>query len=387
MPRADSFVGKSGRAGLVIQAGRVAGLLEGTGAIKRAEAAFGSKAEDLGDVVLLPGLVNAHAHLELSGLAGRVEPGDSFPEWVGQVLKHRFARSQDQLVEDARGGLARLSQTGTVLVGDIDSTGATIQALATLESAPAVVLYREVIDAWDPSRTAVAMDSLTEPISKKSTAVEGYSPHSPYTVSRDLLALVAEQQSRRPGPVAVHWSEMQEEIEWLESGAGPLASILGQAPGCSGLDLLFEANLVGPTTALIHGNLPARGEPERIAAAGATVVHCPGTHRYFDRGDFPLGRYMEAGVSIALGTDSLASNEDLDLLREVRLLLARHPKLAPSRVFKMASEAGARALGFEGKVGCLDVGAAARWLTVRPKPQWGSQIDQGAVFEALFTAE
>ena len=387
MPRADSFVGKSGRAGLVIQAGRVAGLLEGTGAIKRAEAAFGSKAEDLGDVVLLPGLVNAHAHLELSGLVGRVEPGDSFPEWVGQVLKHRSTRSQDQLVEDARGGLARLFQTGTVLVGDIDSTGATIQALATLESAPAVVLYREVIDAWDPSRTAVAMDSLTEPISKKSTAVEGYSPHSPYTVSRDLLALVAEQQSRRPGPVAVHWSEMQEEIEWLESGAGPLASILGQSPGCSGLDLLFEANLVGPTTALIHGNLPARGEPERIAAAGATVVHCPGTHRYFDRGDFPLGRYMEAGVSIALGTDSLASNEDLDLLREVRLLLARHPKLAPSRAFKMASEAGARALGFEGKVGCLDVGAAARWLTVRPKPQWESQIDQGAVFEALFTAE
>lgn len=387
MPRADSFIGKSGRAGLAIRDGLVVAQLEGLRAIERAEAALGVKAEDHGEGVLVPGLVNAHAHLELSGLAGLVEPGDSFAEWVGQVLKHRFARSPEQLVEDARSGLARLSQTGTVLVGDIDSTGATILALASAEDAPDVVLYREVIDAWDPARTGSAMDSLALPIEPRSGLKEGYSPHAPYTTSRELLAMVAEQRRQRPGPIAVHWSEMEEEIEWLESGTGPLAAVLGPSPGCRGLELLLEAGLLGPTTALIHGNLPSRGEPERIAAAGATVVHCPGTHRYFDRGDFPLARYLSAGVPIALGTDSLASNEDLDLLREARLLLTRHPELSPGQVFAMASEAGARVLGFAGTAGCLDVGAAARWLVVEPRPDWGPLLGPNAVLGALFAPD
>ncbi|MFT4710138.1 MAG: cytosine/adenosine deaminase-related metal-dependent hydrolase [Planctomycetota bacterium] len=388
LPRADSFVGKSGRAGLLIQGGLVAGLLEGTHAIERARDAHGATVEDLGDAVLVPAFVNAHAHLELSGLAGLVEPGDSFPAWVGQVLKHRFARSPEQLAEDARGGLARLAQTGTALVGDIDSSGATMKALAKAHAqsgpAPAVVLHREVIDAWDPGRTAAAMESLAQPIPPESGAVEGYSPHAPYTVSRDLLALVAEQRRNRPGPVAVHWAEMEEELTWLESGTGPLAAMLGESPGCSGLDLLLEAGLLGPTTALIHGNLPSRGEPERIARTGATIVHCPGTHRYFDRGDFPLDRYLAAGVPIALGTDSLASNEDLDLLREARLLWARHPGIAPAQLFEMATSAGARVLGYAGRAGCLEVGAMAKWLCVERGPQGGSQVDLGAIFETLF---
>ena len=382
--RADSFLGKSGRAGLVIQDGIIVGLLEGSAAISRASRTSDVEVENLGEAVLVPGLVNAHAHLELSGLAGLVEPGESFPDWVGQVLKHRFARTPEQLVDDAHRGLVRLAETGTALVGDIDSTGATLKALTRPGAGPAVVLHREVIDAWDPTRTSAAMELLEQPIPPESGAVEGYSPHAPYTVSRDLMALVAKQRRTRPGPVAVHWAEMEEEIAWLEFGTGPFAELLGKSPRCRGLELLQEAGLLGPTTALIHGNFPAPGEVETIAASGATVVHCPGTHRYFGRDEFPLDRYLAAGVPIALGTDSLASNEDLDLLREARLLRERHPELNPARLFDMATGAGAQVLGFAGKAGCLEVGAAAKWLCVKPKRPWGARLGIEAVFEQLF---
>jgi cytosine/adenosine deaminase-related metal-dependent hydrolase len=111
--------------------------------------------------------------------------------------------------------------------------------------------------------------------------------------------------------------------------------------------------------ALVHGNHPQPGEPARIALAGAVVVHCPGSHAWFERASFPLERYRRAGVPVALGTDSLASNEDLDLGREMRLSMESFPGLGPLAAWAMATESGAKALGLEGRVGSLEVGSWA----------------------------
>jgi cytosine/adenosine deaminase-related metal-dependent hydrolase len=110
---------------------------------------------------------------------------------------------------------------------------------------------------------------------------------------------------------------------------------------------------------LVHGNFPARGEAERIAAAGAVVVHCPGSHAWFEREPFPLEHYRRRGVVLALGTDSLASNEALDLRREMALLRRAHPHLRPEFVWDMATRNGARALGAAGRIGELIPGSAA----------------------------
>ena len=125
------------------------------------------------------------------------------------------------------------------------------------------------------------------------------------------------------------------------------------------LDLIEEAGLLGPRTALVHGNLPAPGEPERLAATGTSLVHCPGTHRFFGRDPFPLEEYRRAGVNLALGTDSLASNTALDMRREMALLRQAQPGLAPAEVWLMATRGGARALDLQGQVGCLTPGARA----------------------------
>jgi cytosine/adenosine deaminase-related metal-dependent hydrolase len=126
-----------------------------------------------------------------------------------------------------------------------------------------------------------------------------------------------------------------------------------------GLDTLEREGLLSPRLALVHGNRPASGDVERIVRAGATLVHCPGTHRFFDRDPFPLREWLDAGACIALGTDGLSSNGALDMRREMALLRGAHPWLAPERVLEMATRAGARALGFLGEAGEIARGAWA----------------------------
>ena len=335
--------------GVLVRRGRVQRLLRSRAAVRRA--ARDATLVDLDGRVLTPGLVNAHVHLELSGLARRLDRDLPFGAWVQRLLSLRARRGARLLEADAREGAARCLATGTTLVGDIDSTGAAERGL--VGTALRVRLYREVLDAQDPARTAGALARASAAAPRGARLRLGLAPHAPYSVSPELLAALGRLARRRRVPVSVHWAETAAEIDWLRSGAGPLAGILGRSPQRSGLDLLASAGLLGPSTLLVHGNLPQRGEPRRIALAGATLAVCPGSHTWFDRAPIDLELYERAGVRLALGTDSLASNVDLDLAREMALLRRAHPGLSPERVWTLATEGGARALGFEGRAGCL----------------------------------
>ena len=344
--------------GLLVERGRIARVLRHPSAVRRASAA---RTVELGEGLATPGLVNAHAHLELSGLAGRLPRGGGFTAWVGALLAARAERGPALLARDAARGARRLLATGTTTAGDVDTTGAGLAAArdARAGEGPRRVLYREVLDAWDPGRTAGALAAVRRGLRETDALREGLSPHAPFTASPALLRGAADIARRRGLPVAIHWSESADEREWLERGAGPLARVLPAGPGRTGLELLRAAGLLGPRTALIHGNLPRRGEPALLARAGATLVHGPGSHAFFGREPFPLARYRRAGVRLALGTDSLASNADLDLRREMALLRASHPGLAPGFVWSMATAGGARALGLARDVGRIVPGAFA----------------------------
>jgi cytosine/adenosine deaminase-related metal-dependent hydrolase len=159
--------------------------------------------------------------------------------------------------------------------------------------------------------------------------------------------------------VAIHVAETREEVEWLAHGTGPMSAMLKRSPRQSGLDAIEDAGLLGPRTALVHGNCLTHAERERVARSGSILVHCPGTHAFFGRERFDAEGWFAAGAEIALGTDSRASNDDLDMAREMALFSAAHPTVSPALVFAAATRVAAKCLGFEGRAGELVPGAWA----------------------------
>ncbi len=344
-------------AGVIVARGQIVECIEGATALRRRAQILGALVQDLGGGILTAGLVNAHSHLELAALRGKVSSAGGFAAWIGRVLQERAAHSPEELAQGALGGLARMARTGTTALGDIDSLGVCPSLLRG--AGLRVVQYREVLDAGDAQRTGPAIAGVELPLVSSPRFTEGLSPHAPFTVSSDLMGATGRIALRRQLPVTIHWSETLAEVDWLAGRASPLEAMLGPGPGQAGLDHIESGGLLGPCTSLVHGNHPQVGEADRIAASGATLVHCPGSHRFFGRGPFPLDAYLQAGVSVALGTDSAASNEDLDMLREARILSAAFPGLRPSEIWSMLTEHGARALGLEGRIGRLRDGHAA----------------------------
>jgi len=340
-----------------VEHGRIAEILENPG---RSSA----KSVDLDEGLVAPGFVNAHAHLELGGAAfadGALE-GSSMVAWIRGMIEARRERRTEDYVRAWRAGSERLLATGTTSVGDIDASGA-CEAEGP-EAAVGVVCYREVLDAGDPSRVPSAMRRVQRSLSPRRGFLEGLSPHAPYTTSPELLASCGKLQARRSMPLAVHWAEIPEEEAWVRRGGGPLGELLERrTPSPEGsLELLERNGLLDGRTALIHANHPEPADVERIRRSGAIVVHCPGTHRFFGRASFPLEAYLRAGIPIALGTDSLASNEDLDMGREMQLARASLGALPASETLRWATEGGALALGLGDRVGRLEAGLDADFV-------------------------
>jgi cytosine/adenosine deaminase-related metal-dependent hydrolase len=363
--------------GLWIERGRIARVLTSRSAVRRASAQAGEAPLDLGDVVLAPGLVNAHAHLELSHMRGQLPRDGTFANWIRALLRERAAsdaRGAAEVDEALRAGADRMIATGTTSAGDIDSAG---RAASALRGHPLRVRsYQEMLDVGDPKRRASALAALDRSQPRSARHWRGISPHAPYTVSAELFRELGRRARSRRLAVSIHWGETREETDWIERGEGPMSALLERSPRARGLDLIADAGLLGPRTALIHCNDARDDERARVASAGATLVHCPGTHAFFARARFDVERWSRAGVRVALGTDSLASNEDLDLRRETKLFRRAHPKVAPLDVWNMVTRDAARALGFQGRAGALASGAWADFCAYElPAAARGEEID------------
>jgi cytosine/adenosine deaminase-related metal-dependent hydrolase len=341
--------------GVFVARGKVARILADRGAVLRFARREGIALLDLGDRVLAPGFVDAHAHLELSALEGKLPGRGSFADWIRKLVAQRAALSAADLRRSVERGVSRLLASGTTAVGDIDSTGT---SEAVLRAGPLRArVYREILDLGDPVRSSGALTRAARPAARSASLRIGLSPHAPYTVGAGLLRSAAGLACRRGWPAAVHWAETVEEVDWLARGRGPMRAIFARSAGLArsaprgGLAVLAAAGLLGPDLALVHGNHPEAGDIERIARSGATLVHCPGTHAFFGRRRFGLRAWIDAGVTVALGTDGLSSNRELDMRREMSLLRRAHAWLPPATVFEMATRSGARAIGFAGETG------------------------------------
>ena len=312
---------------------------------------------DLGEGVLAPGWVNAHAHLELSSLAGKVSSGAAFPDWIKALLRERAGLEHADYDAAVKEGADRLLRGGTTTVGDVDSSGASARTLRTHPIRS--LIFREALDVGDSARCDAIIAALGVPIEMAAGLMEGLSPHAGYTVSDSLLSGIAALAVARGLPVQAHWNESLDELRWER---GEQSAFDGVVPPCSGkktLQRLDEAGLLGQKTSLVHANYSTDEELQLIASRAAVIVHCPGAHAFFGRSHFDLESFQKAGVQVALGTDSLAGNTALEMGEEVALLRDSHPELSPSLAFEMATQASAAALGLPGEVGSLEEGAFA----------------------------
>jgi cytosine/adenosine deaminase-related metal-dependent hydrolase len=320
---------------------------------------------DLGPGVLLPGLVNAHCHLELSHLAGQV-PGDAgFVPWVEGVVASRGTVPDEAVREAAAGAIRSLEAHGTVALGDVSNGLGHLDLLAS--SRLSAVVFLELL-AWDPARAEATLAGADA----RASAVAGslrpgldlrLAAHAPHTVSPALLRLLA----GRGGPSAIHLAESEEEAAFLRDGSGGWPAFLARRglghvpftpPGSSPVGHCDDLGTLHPRLVAAHGVQVDAADRETLARRGVHVVLCPRSNRSLGVGTADVPALLAAGVRLALGTDSLASVETLDVLDDAVALARRFPGLDPVAIVRMATLGGAEALGF-GDLGAIAPGKRA----------------------------
>jgi cytosine/adenosine deaminase-related metal-dependent hydrolase len=343
----------------------------------RAEAPTVSESDeeiDVGDAMLLPGLVNAHCHLELTAMRGFLD-GLSFREWILRLTSARRAvLTEEALLDAARLGVEEGVRAGVTTFADTGDSGAGFDAM--LERGVRGICYREVFGP-DPARCDHAIAELRskfETMRGRETPLVrvGLSPHAPYTVSDPLYRATAALARELEAPVAVHIAESALETELVVEGAGAFADGLrgrgiAVAPRArSPIALLHALGVLDVDPLLIHCVRADDADIRMIADHRCAVAHCPASNARLAHGIAPLTELLAAGVDVGLGSDSVASNDRMDLLDEARqaLLFATACShdvgaLTAAKALELATLGGARALRLEREIGSLDVGKAA----------------------------
>jgi cytosine/adenosine deaminase-related metal-dependent hydrolase len=331
----------------------------------------GGPVEDLGNVAILPGLVNAHTHLELSWMRGQVAPSSSMPAWASSLMALRRTVSHEPAAPIGE-AIAEARRSGTCLVGDVTNTFATYEPL--LDSEMSAALFRELLGFAAPDPAAVVRTALDQiaALTPVGWLRPSLAPHAPYSVSPALLREIARWNGERP--FSVHLGESAQEVEFLRDGTGEWRALLERLgvwnaawtpPGCGPVAYLDGLGLVNERLLAVHGVQFTDEELGRLAAAGATVATCPRSNRWTGAGDPPVERFYASGVRVAIGTDSLASVEDLNLFAEMAEVRRLAPSVAAARILTSATLTGAQALGFAADHGSIEPGKRAALIAVR----------------------
>jgi aminodeoxyfutalosine deaminase len=330
---------------------------------------------DFGNAAILPGFVNAHTHLDLTGLRGQCAPTSDFTAWLRRVIQHRRTRSREETQIDIATGIVECQRFGTTTLGDISDASWDLLMRARISKIIFYELLGLPIDrakvAWDDfSRFALETNPPTIP-----NPSFGISPHAPYSVHRMLF----ERSAKEDCCVAIHLAESLEELELLRSRTGPFVDLLrelnvyapeGLVRGPEEIIKMFSNRSRGwfsrsqSPTLFIHANYL---DPALPISQHQSIVVCPRTHAAFGHSRHPFPEMLRRGVRVALGTDSLASNPDLDILAEARFLRQHYSEVEPAMLLRMLTLSGAEALELSSMTGSLTAGKWAN-LVVLPLP-------------------
>ena len=331
---------------------------------------------DLKEAIILPSLVNAHTHLELSSLKGHVAPAQSMPAWVRQVFKETALVGFDE--GEVVNAVSEVHASGTGLIGDITNTLSSVEPL--INSLVDAVVFKELLgfNEVDPeTRVARELTEISE--SKLASGDLSVSPrmtvrlaaHAPYSVSPSLFRAIRNASGK--GPLPVHVAESLDELSFLQLGTGPWRDVLNergkwdpswQPPGTGPIAYLESLGWVTSDSLIVHGVHLTNFELRRLASTGATLVTCPRSNQWTGAGAPPIDRFYESGVPIAVGTDSLASTPDLNLFSELAEMRRLCPTEPAASFLRSATLTGAKALGWPRRGGIAE-GMEASLIAVR----------------------
>jgi len=319
--------------------------------------------EHFPDSAIVPGFVNAHTHLEYAVYAGFGD-GLSFGPWISTHVERKRRLTQPDMEAIARLGAAECLRSGITTVGDLAFTGASAHACAELGLR--AIVYLEVFgnDGGEAIRQFEEKRAYVAPALSERVRV-GVSPHAPYTCSREVYAAAMSLGL----PVATHLNESQDELDWLLRGEGPwqpLAEMLVEPPGMSGIRSLAAAGLLDERVAAAHCVKVDAEEIGLLAALGAAVTHCPRSNALLGCGIAPLQELRAAGLRVGIGTDGVSSVPSHDFFEELRTAISfararseRADALSAPAALELATLGGARALGLDAETGSLVTGKRA----------------------------
>jgi cytosine/adenosine deaminase-related metal-dependent hydrolase len=336
---------------------------------------------DLGRVAVLPGLVNAHTHLELSYLRDQVPPASEFVTWIRRVMAERRRRPDPdapEIVDGVEEGIAESIRCGTSLVGDISNTLVSFRPLA--HSQLGGVVFYELIrfNAPDPDAFVEEAVRQLDALVPTGRLRASLAAHAPYSVSPRVLRAIRRVIDRDPAAsCSVHLSESAAEVQFINSGTGPWRAFLEEIgawdpawvpPGRSPVEYLDESGFLRGRVLAVHGVQMTPADLATLAARDTTLVACPRSNAYTGAGAPPLEDFYASGVRVAVGTDSLASTPDLNVFAELATMRALAPSVPAAALLDSATRQGARALGLDTDYGTIEPGKSARLIAVSIPP-------------------
>jgi len=316
----------------------------------------GEQIVDLGEQALLPGLINAHCHLDYTCLRGKIPPPKSFTEWIQAINAEKANLSPENYIGSINDGFAEATRFGTTTIANLTAFP---ELVSRIQAPIRAWWFAELIDVRDPSRANEIVDAAVETL--KSAEHWGLAPHAPFTASANLYRRCEEVARLENALLTTHLAESREEMSMFRDASGPLYDFLkeigrnmadcGRRTPLSQLtEILRDVSTPLDMTEswmLVHLNELAKNDFDLFARSRNqfSIAHCPRSHAYFGHSPFEFETLRELGFNVCLGTDSLASNDDLSLFAEMRAFQKEFPKIPPDEIFRMVTSNPALALG------------------------------------------
>jgi cytosine/adenosine deaminase-related metal-dependent hydrolase len=331
---------------------------------------------NLGVVAVLPGLINAHTHLELSWMRGRVPETDDFPSWIRSVisLQRRCEATGREITSAIDAAIAEARRFGTVAIGDISNTLASSSLLA--ERGLSAVVFRELIGFESERAPSLIAEAVSElgAVTGTDRVSHSLAAHAPYSVSPQLFSLIRSALQKTPeAPSSVHLGESRAELQFLRDGTGPWRSLLEDlgawdpawvAPNCDPVEFLDRLGFIEERLLVVHGVHFGQTQLTRLRERGATIVTCPRGNLRTGAGTPPVDGFYASANRVAVGTDSLASVPDLNIFAELAALRSLAPRVSAAALLESATVHGAHALGFQRLLGTVERGKSDRLIAI-----------------------